>query len=1086
MNKNFKNRFLWLSFILLYSATMFGRLHAQNSTDSAADNKNISLEDSSDDVMSDEEFKRKLSEMYNRINKSLQILRDQITSNQSAPFLANLYMQLGDMLMQKSNVLYYIKMETIGNNPDEDTSKKLKDVVDATKEATAIYDKVLKEFPKFTGRSRAYYQLALALKSIDETPRFLEVVNELIKLFPGTKDGVKGQLLLGQHLFERGLFDEAIKIYVPITSVNYAYERNQAKYKMGIIKITEDKHKEALDYFVQVITDKDLKDEDNEAEVNLKKKNVKTDLKREALIDSVRAYTEVFKTGVDAVKFYSNIAPTENLFQEVIEKLAFRYINLKQYNDAIKLLRTLSERTSSPDKALSIYKEVLLMIPLNDRVNLPVSEIRFVLEKYVQWRTFYKLPQDVARSAEDFFEKQLRDLGTRSHEMGKDKTNPEKSLVYLKNATEFYELYMALFPKTKYSMKMALNTADANFRMSNYLRCGDYYLRAYKSEWGQVAAKHKALVIKNAVYCLQKEKEYSFYELRRVKGLLIESLKLLMDFDPSKKNDPKTNFTLAKAIYDQGFYQPAMSRLLEFMKKYPTSSYATDAANLIMDYFNIKSDFQGLMDWGQKILALNLPNAALNSKVKQIREQAKYKKLQAQVESSSSFDGFAQGKSYLNNAANIQNVELRNLALSRALEASKREKDIGTFFKAASSIAAKEPDSGKRAEIELSMAQEHVKMSNYSEAKPIYRKVMQNSSYGDKYKQNAYNDMITMALALRDWDMLAGLVSSQQWSGVSSQSKQQASELVGNAFESPLRITSAMSKVALRVPATPTLALGLIKAGSRLSGNLQSLKNSTLSQICSGSNGAAACRWQQLSNLDRSEKTLVASLSSSNGDLGSMEKLANDFAMMLQKYAQLEGGEDPSLDVVTSLRQADLYGRFGIYLRKVSQVNAQVAPMIAAKSQEAMQTAKSFKLRCQKVIDHAGVVSSVNKYCRQGGNPTMDQALTWEREQSVPAIKEVPKDSFMPIKKNIFSVYEAVNILKLAESFMQMGAYHYATATSIYGLSLGVQQDVFNTILGCSVMQLGHLSEASFYLKNGSDFNGYKGKCLSRLQAMVR
>lgn len=56
-----------------------------------------------------------------------------------------------------------------------------------------------------------------------------------------------------------------------------------------------------------------------------------------------------------------------------------------------------------------------------------------------------------------------------------------------------------------------------------------------------------------------------------------------------------------------------------------------DSANLILDDFNIKSDFQGLMDWGGKILALNLPNQELNNKVKTIREQAKYKKLQAQV-----------------------------------------------------------------------------------------------------------------------------------------------------------------------------------------------------------------------------------------------------------------------------------------------------------------------------------------------------------------------------------------------------------------------------------------------------------------------
>jgi hypothetical protein len=37
----------------------------------------------------------------------------------------------------------------------------------------------------------------------------------------------------------------------------------------------------------------------------------------------------------------------------------------------------------------------------------------------------------------------------------------------------------------------------------------------------------------------------------------------------------------------RGFYQPALPRLLDFMKKFPTTKYAVDAANLILDYYNI-------------------------------------------------------------------------------------------------------------------------------------------------------------------------------------------------------------------------------------------------------------------------------------------------------------------------------------------------------------------------------------------------------------------------------------------------------------------------------------------------------------------
>jgi hypothetical protein len=52
--------------------------------------------------------------------------------------------------------------------------------------------------------------------------------------------------------------------------------------------------------------------------------------------------------------------------------------------------------------------------------------------------------------------------------------------------------------------------------------------------------------------------------------------------------------------------------------------------------------------------------------------------------------------------------------------------------------------------------------------------------------------------------------------------------------------------------------------------------------------------------------------------------------------------------------------------------------------------------------------------------------------------------------------------------------------------SLGVSQGDFNTLLGCSVMQLGYISEASYYLNSGTDYEGNKSRCQSRLKSMVK
>lgn len=1039
-----------------------------------------------DNVRDEREFKQKLQKMYFRINKSIELIRDQITSNQSAPFLANLYMELADYLNQKANVMYYLKMENLKGDvgEGEDANKQFSDVVSATKEAIAVYEKIIKEFPKFAGRSRAYYSLAVALKSIDERIAFIRTVSELIKTYKGSEDAVKGQILLGQHQFDNGILDEAYKTFLPVSTTKFAYERNVAKYKMGLIKLAMGKHKEALKLFEEVVVDKELKDDENEKEISLDSRSLKSNIKREALIDSVRAYTEVYTKNAEPVRYYSNIAPSENMFQEVIEKLAFRYISKKKYNEAVSLLRVLSERKSSPEKVLNIYKEVLLMIPLDKRVYIPVPEIRYVLEKYLNFNNYFVLRPDVKKSIYDFFEKQIRDLGTRSHEEGK-RTKGRKQRYHLLKAVEFYDLYLAIFRKTDNSVKIATNMGDTYFRLEDYLKCGDYYLRVYKAEFGP--PNQKDALIKNAIYCLQKDKQYSFYELRRVNGLLIEALNIYMRFDPSKRKDPKTNFSLAKAHYDQGFYEKGIGMLMSYMRNYPKTKYALDAANLVLDYYNVKSDFNAIVRSADRILSFNLPNAELNNKVKQIRDQAKMRKLQEKVESSATFDGVATGKSYLAHAANIGNSDLRNLALKKALEASRQEKDFNTFFKSARLIASKEKDPDKRYEIEASIAQENLKMTNYNEAFRTYEGLYR-GPYPASKKQEAFNQATSLGLALRDWNKLAAVASQKSlFQSLPNEYKQQISELLLSLLESPVDIPGPVTGIVRALPVDNRMLLGLYKAQNRLPGSLKGYTKSKVSQTCS-SEQATVCRWSIISSLEKKHSVFVRTLKKASPQISSMEGYATQFASLTEQYTGLEGSEDIQIDMVSSLRQAELYESFANYLKKVASKNKAIAPVLNAKANESISNSKNFVKRCVKTIQTSKIYTPVNSYCMAGRYPpNFDSLITWKRKMSFPRVQNVSPNEYAPDKKNLFASFSVNGVQDLAMKYYRSRKYHYAAAASAYALSMdGKDEAYLNTVLGCSVLELGQYNEALYYLGKGSNAGGIKSRCLSELKGKMR
>ena len=90
-----------------------------------------------------------VAEMLSRIDTSVKLLRQQIVQNQSAPFLADLYLQLGQLLSQKANVLYYLKMEE--RNRTETVAKvdlkEFYDVVETQKEAIVVYELIIEQFP---------------------------------------------------------------------------------------------------------------------------------------------------------------------------------------------------------------------------------------------------------------------------------------------------------------------------------------------------------------------------------------------------------------------------------------------------------------------------------------------------------------------------------------------------------------------------------------------------------------------------------------------------------------------------------------------------------------------------------------------------------------------------------------------------------------------------------------------------------------------------------------------------------------------------------------------------------------------------
>ncbi len=1045
-----------------------------------------------EDPLQEGNFEEKLKNMFDRTEKSIKLVRDQIVESQNAPFLPELYMQLAELLTQKSNALYYLQMEKMKKQDSMVSGDKaFSPVVQTQKEAISIYHRVLQDFPNFKSRDQALFRLALACKSIDEIPEFIDISNRLLSSYPNGEEAMKVRLLRGQHHFENMEFDAAMKFLIPVTQVKFVYEKNLAKYRLGLIYIAKDKFKDALIQFEQVILDPELKEQDNPYNISFKTKSSKTDLKREALIDSIRAYTKVYEKNPDPIGYYSKLAPSEVHFQEVMEKLSVRYINMKKYDEAIKLLRATSERTADPQKIISIYQQVLVMIPIKDRINVPVSEIRFVLDKFNIWSSYFDIPKAVLNNAYGFFEKQVRDLGTTAHDYAKIERNLESKAKLLKRARDFYQLYIGFFDKTQFTLKMAINLADVYYLIGDYLHSGEYYLRIYFGEYGRT--KDSRVLLENAILSLQKKspgKEFTFYENVRMRGYLIKAIETYFQYDARKKNDPKLTLALYKAEYEQGFFPDVLEKLFEFSRKFKNTPQSYEAADLVLDYFNTRNEFVALDNWINRFLNLKFSNASFNSKLISMRNQAKSKVLKEKVKTIAGYDEFAQGKSYLAAALATGDSSFGNEVLKQALAKSKAERDIQTFLEAANILAKKESDPKKKSNILHSISLEHAKHGNFYSSLKIDSQMMNDETLTPKEQLSAVEEGIQISLMLRDWAKLEEFTSNQLSNNIDSAVKTKLQNQLSDLIDSPISISDNLTQHLVRMGVNDEVLLSLYKSQHKLSPNLQSMIAREISARCGTQSKQSVCKWENLKRADLQLNTFRSNVNDCPNTIEGIDRCAKLF-LNLTTYLQIfEGSGESLFELAVSQKNYEAYTIFASFLYKASNSSPDLQQVLLQKSKETMGTANVYSSKCKTIAEKSITARFALKICGQSKSPTVNElfeskSISLLNPSSMPT-SDPTNAQINELQKTIFASKDSsLSALSLTKLFYDQGYHHHAAAMSAQGLSSNKDANgEYHTLMGCSLIRIGLINEAKFHLNSGAMMDGLKTNCLANLNAI--
>ncbi|MCB0347734.1 MAG: tetratricopeptide repeat protein, partial [Bdellovibrionales bacterium] len=565
-----------------------------------------------------------------KIELAIDATREKMNEIKDARFLPDLYFMLAELHVDKARYMLVIKQLENKNVPvdelDFTAEKKPKF------QAIEIYKTIIEKFPNLQGRDRALFFIAHEYRELGQLEDMVKTYQSLTSQFPNSPYWAESMLVVGDYFFENKKdFEFAMSMYNKILGKAPSPYTPLARYKLGWCYVNLDKFKEALLTFEKVLS------VDSKIDLSqLPEFYKKTDVKREALLAMVRPYSEIepkemAKFGafrVNAIQYFYGLSNNVASYRQVLNRLAIRMIIKNRfigatriYFEYLRIATDMEERLEAIEKLYEAMKNTAKDWPVHG-YTLEIIKTLKQLESSITID-----PKEKAKYNTNF-EIFARDAATRAQKRAKaTKAKSDYTAAILA-----YEAYLSYFSSTKYANTIRLNLAETYFNTGDLVKAALEYerlvadLKNAKNIKRFMDSSLQAFIttLKSPALLTRLQLVQARYGLRDVGKRYLQSY-------PNDKAGPTLRFAIARTYYDERDFDNAVVSFKDFIAKHPRNNEAETAANLILDAFNQREDYEGLIREG-KILAANanLDNK-IRSDIAEIVKQAQYKKLQAEA-----------------------------------------------------------------------------------------------------------------------------------------------------------------------------------------------------------------------------------------------------------------------------------------------------------------------------------------------------------------------------------------------------------------------------------------------------------------------
>ena len=556
--------------------------------------------------------------------EAIGLLQGFLASNPTGEARAEGLFKLAELLWEESRRIFLIRMDEYGRSLEKcaqtkgecDQPKEPRiDLKDAEKLYVELHDK----FPKYRRMDLVTYLIGFAAKEDNREDEAMAKFQEVIARFPDSPLFGDAWMMVGEHYFAMGKWQQSIDAYKHIpenasTSDLATFKIAWSEWKLGMTEQAAKDFKRVLDKAVEA-----------ERTGTAAQRRRSASLRDEALEYLVVVFTEDRSISAQEVFDFLASIGGERYSRDVMIKVAESYAGQAEWERSNEAFRFLIKMDGSSIKAAEYQRDIVQNWTSALDVERAQDEIKVLLDNYgptTAWAKQQKNRDALDRSLATT-EELVRVTATNIHGeaqrreklarlpkqtegcVSKPIGNGELLGLYTK-ASEAYEQYLAAFSASKTAAEKSIELrryrADILcFKLAKIEPAGDEYLAVGKSAPVGKYHKEALLAAMSAFEAARPKDTVGRRKLHDVDKKFGEAIDLYATLFPADPELVGVIFKNGQMFFDYGEYDEAIKRFGVIVTKYPKDPNAGPAGDRILSALNKAQDYENIEEWARKL-----------------------------------------------------------------------------------------------------------------------------------------------------------------------------------------------------------------------------------------------------------------------------------------------------------------------------------------------------------------------------------------------------------------------------------------------------------------------------------------------------